>query len=70
MATTVYFQEGTTTTYGHTSPAQSRTGNTYQNVSANISTVDLRQQIISVSLATNNGGTTYGSDGTFTTQPY
>src|SRR5262249_31228212 len=36
LATNVYFQYGTTTSYGLTTAIQSKTGNTYQNVSANI----------------------------------
>ena len=37
LTTTVYFQYGTTTSYGHTTPMQSQTGNTYRNIAANIS---------------------------------
>ena len=33
LTTNVYFQYGTTTSYGHTTPMQSQTGNTYRNVS-------------------------------------
>src|SRR5207248_1635837 len=36
LTTNVHFQYGTTTNYGSTTTAQSETGNTYRNVSANI----------------------------------
>ena len=70
LTTTVYFQDGTTTSYGHTSASQSKTGNVYQNVSANISGLTALTTYHFRIVGTNNGGTTYGSDGTFTTQPY
>ena len=70
LTTTVYFQYGTTTSYGHTSASQSKTGNVYQNVSANISGLTALTTYHFRIVGTNNGGTTYGSDGTFTTQPY
>src|SRR5260370_289555 len=70
LTTTVYFQYGTTTSYGHTSASQSKTGNTYQNVSANISGLTAITTYHFRIVATNNSGTTYGSDKTFTTQPY
>ena len=37
LSTTVYFQYGRTTSYGNRTPNQTKTGNNYQNVSANIS---------------------------------
>src|SRR6202035_3423992 len=37
LTTTVYFQYGTTTSYGLTTTMQSQTGNTYRNITANIS---------------------------------
>ena len=70
LTTTVYFQYGTTTSYGHTSASQSKTGNTYQNVSANISGLTAITTYHFRIVATNSSGTTYGSDRTFTTQPY
>jgi phage head maturation protease len=70
LTTTVYFQYGTTTSYGHTSASQSKTGNAYQNVSANISGLTAITTYHFRIVATNNSGTTYGSDKTFTTQPY
>src|SRR6478672_10512963 len=70
LTTTVYFQYGTTISYGQTSASQSKTGNVYQNVSANISGLTALTTYHFRVVGTNNGGTTYGSDSTFTTQPY
>jgi hypothetical protein len=70
LTTTVYFQYGTTTSYGQTSASQSKTGNAYQNVSTNISGLTALTTYHFRIVGSNNGGTTYGSDGTFTTQPY
>jgi hypothetical protein len=70
LTTTVYFQYGTTTSYGHTSASQSKTGNVYQNVSANISGLTARTTYHFRIVGSNNNGTSYGSDRTFTTQPY
>jgi hypothetical protein len=70
LTTTVYFQYGTTTSYGHTSASQSKTGNAYQNVGANISGLTASTTYHFRIVGTNNSGTTYGSDKTFTTQPY
>jgi sugar lactone lactonase YvrE len=65
--TTVYFQYGTTTSYGHTTANQTKTGNTYQNVSANISGLTASTTYHFRLVAHNGNGTTYGSDRTFTT---
>jgi Fibronectin type III domain len=70
LTTTVYFQYGTTISYGHTSVSQSKTGNVYQNVSANISGLTASTTYHFRIVGANNSGTTYGSDRTFTTQPY
>ena len=70
LSTTVYFQYGTTAAYGHTSASQSKTGNAYQNVSANISGLTALTTYHFRIVGTNNSGTTYGGDTTFTTQPY
>jgi len=70
LTTTVYFQYGTTISYGHTSASQSKTGNAYQNVSANISGLTASTTYHFRIVGTNNSGTTRGSDRTFTTQPY
>jgi hypothetical protein len=67
LTTTVYFQYGTTTSYGlHTVP-QSHTGNTYLNVSANISGLSASTTYHFRIVATNSFGTTHGGDRTFTT---
>ena len=70
LTTTVYFQYGTTTSYGLTTAIQSKTGNAYQNVTANISGLIASTTYHFRIVGTNNSGTTYGSDKTFTTQPY
>jgi hypothetical protein len=70
LPTTVYFQYGTTTSYGLTTAPQSKTGNTYQNVTANISGLTASTTYHFRIVGTNNDGATYGSDRTFTTQPY
>src|SRR5439155_1938989 len=67
LTTTVYFQYGTTTSYGHTTATQSKTGNTYQNVAANISSLSASTTYHFRIVATNSAGTVYGSDRTFTT---
>ena len=67
LTTTVYFQYGATTSYGHITANQSKTGNTYQNVSANISGLTASTTYHFRIVATNTTGTTYGSDRTFTT---
>jgi hypothetical protein len=69
LTTTVYFQYGTTTSYGHTTATQNKTGNTYQSVSANISGLTASTTYHFRIVATNSSGTTYGSDRTFTTTP-
>jgi hypothetical protein len=70
LTTTVYFQYGTTTSYGHTSASQSKSGNAYQNVSANISGLLASTTYHFRIVGTNSSGTRYGTDKTFTTQPY
>jgi hypothetical protein len=67
LTTTVYFQYGTTTSYGLTTAIQSKTGNTYQNVVANISGLTASTTYHFRIVATNSSGTRYGSDRTFTT---
>jgi hypothetical protein len=65
--TTVYFQWGTTTSYGHTTPMQTRTGNTSLPITANISGLSASHLYHFRIVATNGGGTSFGSDRTFTT---
>src|SRR4029077_9997285 len=67
LTTTVYFQYGTTTSYGLTTAIQSKTGNTYQNVSANIGGLTASTTYHFRIVATNSSGTRYGSDRIFTT---
>src|SRR5262245_59456560 len=67
LTTTVYVQYGTTTSYGLITVPQSKTGNTYQNVAANISGLAASTTYHFRIVATNSAGTTYGSDRTFTT---
>ena len=67
LITTVYFQYGTTTSYGSTTASQTKTGNTYQNVSANISGLIASTTYHFRIVATNSAGTTHGSDRAFTT---
>ncbi len=67
MTTNVYFQYGTTTSYGLTTAPQNHSGNTYQNISANISSLSANTVYHFRIVATNSTGTTYGADRTFTT---
>ena len=67
LTTTVYFQYGTTTSYGLTTAPQSRHGNTNQNVAANIRSLTANTVYHFRIVATNSAGTRYGSDKTFTT---
>ena len=68
LTTTVYFQYGTTTSYGRAIDPQLRTGNTYQSISANIPGLTASTTYHFRIVATNSVGTRYGSDRTFTTQ--
>jgi hypothetical protein len=67
LTTTVHFQYGTTTSYGSITANQGKTGNTYQNVAANISGLTTHTTYHFRIVATNNGGTRLGSDRIFTT---
>jgi hypothetical protein len=67
LTTTVSFQWGMTTSYGHTIAMQSQTGNTYRNITANISGLTTHTTYHFRIVATNSGGTRYGSDRTLTT---
>jgi hypothetical protein len=67
LTTTVHFQYGTTTSYGHNTPTQSRTGNTFQTITANVTGLAATTLYHFRFVATNSGGTTYGSDRAFTT---
>jgi outer membrane protein assembly factor BamB len=67
LSTSVYFQYGPTTSYGSTTPAQTKSGNTYQSVSANATGLAASTTYHFRIVATNSSGTRYGSDATFTT---
>jgi hypothetical protein len=67
LTTSVYFQYGTTTSYGHTTPMQSQTGNTFRNINGNISSLSASTVYHFRIVAHNSGGTSFGSDRTFTT---
>jgi len=67
LTTTVYFQYGTTTSYGLSTAFQSQTGNTYRNIAANISGLTASTTYHFRIVATNSAGTRYGGDRTFTT---
>jgi hypothetical protein len=67
LTATVHFQYGTTTSYGSTTASQSKTGNTYQSVSANISGLSASTTYHFRIVAINSAGTVYGADRTFTT---
>jgi plastocyanin len=67
LTTTVYFQYGTTTSYGSTTPMRTQTGNTYRNIPANISGLSPNTRYHFRIVATNSEGTRFGADRTFTT---
>ena len=67
LSTNVHFEYGTTTNYGSVTASQTKTGNTYQNASANISGLTANTTYHFRIVATNSTGTTYGADRTFTT---
>jgi YVTN family beta-propeller protein len=67
LTTTVYFQYGTTISYGLTSAMQTQTGNTYRNIAAGIAGLTVSTTYHFRIVATNSAGTTYGDDWTFTT---
>src|SRR5439155_1316352 len=66
LSTTVHFEYGTTTAYGHNTANQNKTGNTYQNVTANISGLAANTRYHFRMVGSNGAGTTNGSDRTFT----
>jgi hypothetical protein len=65
--TTVYFQWGPTTSYGHTTATQSKTGNTSLPITTNISGLTTHHTYHFRTVATNSAGTRTGSDQTFST---
>jgi hypothetical protein len=67
LTTSVHFQYGTTTSYGHTTSTQTQTGNTYRNIASNITGLAAHATYHFRIVATNRGGTRMGVDTTFTT---
>jgi hypothetical protein len=67
LSTTVYFQYGRTLSYGSRTPNQTRTGDNYQNVFADISGLITGTTYHFRIVGTNTSGTRYGGDRTFTT---
>ena len=67
LTTSVYFQYGTTTSYGHAIDPQLRTGNTYQSVSTNIPGLSASTTYHFRIVATNTSDTRAGGDRMFTT---
>ena len=67
LTTTVYFQYGRTVGYGLRTPNQTKTGNNYQNVTANIAGLSAHTTYHFRAVARNASGTRYGGDRTFTT---
>jgi hypothetical protein len=67
LTTNVRFQYGTTTSFGRVTAFQSKSGNTYQNVAANISGLTANTTYHFRIVATNSAGTRYGGDRMFTT---
>ena len=67
LTTTVHFQYGTSPSYGLTTAPQSRAGNTFQAVGANVTGLTANTLYHFRVVASNGAGTTMGSDGTFTT---
>jgi hypothetical protein len=66
-STTVYFQWGPTTSYGHTTATLTKTGNTSLPITANISGLTTHHAYHYRIVATNSAGTRTGSDRTFST---
>jgi len=67
LPTSVHFQYGTTPIYGLTTAPQSRNGNTFQAVGANVAGLTANTLYHFRVVASNNAGTTMSSDNTFTT---
>jgi lysyl endopeptidase len=67
LTTTIHFQYGTTTSYGSTTPTQTKTGKMDQIIAANISRLNMRTTYHFRIVATNTGGTRMGDDRTFRT---
>ena len=70
LSTTTYFQYGRTISYGSRTPNQTKTGNNYQNVSANLLGLSANTTYHFRIVGTNTAGIRYGTDRTFTTRPF
>ena len=68
LSTSIYFQYGTTTSYGFRTPNQVKNGNNYQNFFVGISGLTAGTTYHFRVVATNAVGTRYGTDRTLTTQ--
>src|SRR6516164_768093 len=60
LSTTVHFQYGTTTSYGHITASQTQTGNTYRNIVPNINGLSSHATYHFRIVATNTAGPGYG----------
>jgi hypothetical protein len=67
LSTSVYFEYGTTSDYGSTTPTQTQNGSTYRSISANISGLSASTWYHFRMVASNSAGTTYGIDQVFFT---
>lgn len=67
LTTSVHFQYGTTTSYGHSTANQTQTGNTYRNIASNVTGLAAHTTYHFRIVANNTGGTRMGADKTFTT---
>jgi hypothetical protein len=67
LSTSVHFEYGTTTGYGHTTASQTKTGNAYQNVGAHISSLNASTTYHFRIVGTNGAGAIYGADRIFQT---
>jgi hypothetical protein len=67
LTTSVHFQYGTTTSYGHTTSIQVQNGNTYRNIAAHVGGLTTHVAYHFRMVATNNAGTRFGVDRSFTT---
>ena len=70
LNTTCYFQYGRTISYGSRTPNQTKTGNIYQNVAANLLGLTAGATYHFRLVGTNAAGITYGNDRTFTTRRF
>ena len=67
LTTTVYFQYGTTTSYGLSTAPQNHSGNAYQKINANVGSLSPNTVYHFRIVATNSAGTRFSGDRTFTT---